>query len=209
MILKFDGKNLANLDFFTKSDPFLVLSRATKDGLGFTRVRKTETIRNNLNLSWKELYIATTELSDDDYNAPLNIEVYDEDLTSSNNFIDSVQLSLNELQGLAKSGSPIVLKKGVKDRGHLVVRECQIEQPCIYSIIRADYVRLPAQEQPSLAPAQGFLHCQYQVLPFENTMNEASLEEMSLENTEEEIDLETYINEITLENDFWLIFVFG
>jgi len=60
---------------------------------------------------------------------PLNLEVYDEDRNSRNDFIGSVQLSLGELQRLSESHSPVILKKGPKERGQLLVTECQIEEP--------------------------------------------------------------------------------
>eukprot|EP00092_Neocalanus_flemingeri_P001374 GFUD01001466.1.p1 GENE.GFUD01001466.1~~GFUD01001466.1.p1 ORF type:complete len:281 (-),score=70.18 GFUD01001466.1:49-891(-) len=127
--LKFEGKGLEDLDFFTKSDPFLILSRPAKNGAGFVQVRKTETIRNNLNPSWQLLYIPTSELCDNNHHMPLNIEVYDEDRNSRNDFIGSVQLTLSDLQNLSQSRSPVILRKGQKNRGQLLVTECQIEEP--------------------------------------------------------------------------------
>lgn len=125
--IKFEGKNLANLDFWTKSDPFLVVSRPTRNGSGFTRVIKTETVRNNLAPSWKEVSVSTSELCNDDYDMPLHIEVYDEDRNSRNDLIGSVHLCLEELHCLAWSGTPVMLKKREKERGLLLITKCQIE----------------------------------------------------------------------------------
>ena len=36
--LKFEGRKLEDLDFWTKSDPFLILSRPARNGPGFAQV---------------------------------------------------------------------------------------------------------------------------------------------------------------------------
>ena len=43
--IKFEGKNLANCDFWTKSDPYLQISRPPRAGSGF---KKVKTFRNFL-----------------------------------------------------------------------------------------------------------------------------------------------------------------
>lgn len=80
--LSLSGRGLADLDFWTKSDPFLTLSRPNRSGTGLVQLRKTETIMNNLNPDWKLLYIPLAELCDADLNMPLRIDVYDEDKSS-------------------------------------------------------------------------------------------------------------------------------
>jgi len=127
--LKFEGRKLEDLDFWTKSDPYLTLSRPDKSGSGYVQVRRTETIWNNLNPSWKVLYIPTSELCDGNLQMPLNVEVFDEDRNSRDDLIGRVELTLSDLQNLANSGSPVTLKKGPKSRGQLFVRECQFEEP--------------------------------------------------------------------------------
>ena len=89
--IRLRGSDLADLDFWSKSDPFLVLSRPCRNShglhqvggsmrlrqftsLGF-QVRKTETIWNNLNPEWKILYIPTKELCDDDFNMRLQVGI--------------------------------------------------------------------------------------------------------------------------------------
>merc|ERR1712112_55669 len=71
VILRFEGKKLEDLDFWTKSDPYLTLSRPAKHGPGTVQVRRTETVWNNLNPSWKVLYIPVSELCDGDYQMTL------------------------------------------------------------------------------------------------------------------------------------------
>jgi len=129
VILKFEGKKLEDLDFWTKSDPYLTLSRPAKHGPGRVQVRRTETIWNNLNPCWKVLYIPVSELCDGDHQMTLTVEVYDEDRNSRDDLIGSVELSLTDLINLARQGSLVTLKKGAKNRGELLVRQCEIEQP--------------------------------------------------------------------------------
>jgi len=66
--LKFSGRGLADLDFWTKSDPFLTLSRPNRRKDGLVQIRKTETIMNNLNPDWKLVYVSLSELCDNDFN---------------------------------------------------------------------------------------------------------------------------------------------
>ena len=95
----------------------------------YSQVRRTETVWNNLNPSWAVLYIPTTELCDDNFQLPLTIEVFDEDRNSRNDLIGRVELTLSDLQNLANTSSPVILTKGPKNRGQLLVTECQIEAP--------------------------------------------------------------------------------
>jgi len=158
--IKFEGRNLEDLDFWTKSDPFLILSRPARNGAGYTQVRKTETIRNNLNPSWKVLYIPTTELCDNNFQMTLNIDVYDEDRNSRNDFIGSVQLTLSDLQNMAKSRSPVILKKEQKNRGQLLVTECQIEEPPSDLERKGSLTAYPARRQSTYSAPGDFAQSQ-------------------------------------------------
>jgi len=129
--LQFEGRKLEDLDFWTKSDPYLTLNRPSKSGPGFVQIRKTETIRNNLNPKWKLLYIPIIELCDNNFNLPLLIEVFDEDRNSRDDLIGRIQLTLSDLINLSKSCASETLKLGEKSRGQLLVTECQIENPIL------------------------------------------------------------------------------
>ena len=94
---------------------------------------------NELNPSWKLLYISTQELCDDNHQLPLTIEVYDEDRNSRDDFIGGTELTLSDLMELSFSGTSIALKKGTKDRGELLVTECVVEEPTS-NVGRRDYV---------------------------------------------------------------------
>jgi len=132
--LKFSGRGLADLDFWTKSDPFLTLSRPNRRKDGQVQIRKTETIMNNLNPDWKLLYVSLSELCDNDFNMMLKIDVWDEDKSSRNDLIGSVQVTLGMLQKLAHSGAALPLVKEAEGmhrrkegRGNLLVTQCLVE----------------------------------------------------------------------------------
>lgn len=126
--LKFRGKKLADLDFWTKSDPFLVLSRPNRDDLGWIQLRQTETIMNNLNPEWKILYIPMGELCDNNPEMPLLISVFDYDSDGKHDLIGTVELTLAEMKSLAETSSPARILNVEKKAGKLYVMECKVEQ---------------------------------------------------------------------------------
>jgi len=138
--IRFEGKNLADCDFFTKSDPYLVLSRPASKGVyDFKQVRKTETIRNNLNPSWKLIYISMTELCDNDFSMPIRITVFDYDHNTQDDLIGETETTLGDLMGHCASGSPLVLKIGLKRRGELYVRQCEAENTQTRKMTNSSY----------------------------------------------------------------------
>lgn len=126
--LQFYARKLTDLDFFTKSDPFLSISKKHKVTQAYTRVRKTETINNNLNPDWGFLYMSLQELCDGDIDMKLQVEVFDEDNTSDK-LIGATQLSLKDFQDMASSGQPANLIYKNKSRGQLYVKQCVVNQP--------------------------------------------------------------------------------
>jgi len=159
--IRFEGKNLANCDFWTKSDPYLILSRPKRGGYDFTKVRKTETIRNNLNPSWKLVYIPLSELCDDDLSMPLKLTVFDEDRNSHDDLIGEAQVTLQQLMNLAVSGTPLTLKIGEKKRGDVYVRECDIEDLTTHNLVR----KMSASSYPDRKPSQVSLPPQEAIIP--------------------------------------------
>jgi len=138
--IRFEGKNLADLDFFTKSDPYLVLSRpASKGSYDFKQIRKTETIKNNLNPSWKLIYISLSELCDNDVSLPIRLSVFDNDHNSHDDLIGQTETSLQDLMSHSVSGAPLVLKIGEKKRGELCVRQCETENSPTRKVSSSSY----------------------------------------------------------------------
>jgi len=126
--IRFEGKKLADCDFWTRSDPYLLICRPNRTGKGLIHVRRTETIRNNLNPKWSLIYISLSELCDSDYSLPLHLKVFDEDRNSRDDFIGSAEVSLQDLINYSQLGTVITLKKGSKNRGDLHVKECSVQE---------------------------------------------------------------------------------
>ncbi|RLN60745.1 hypothetical protein BBJ29_007139 [Phytophthora kernoviae] len=143
--LRFSASGLANMDgLFSKSDPFLVISRLREDGNSWTQVHRSETIDNNLNPSWKRFEISLQQLCNGDYRRAISLQVFDEDRGGKAELIGQVNTSLEEL--LAKRGTNFILhnealqkKKGKKytNAGLLVLAEGEIYRE--HSFI--DYLR--------------------------------------------------------------------
>lgn len=72
--LFFAGRNLKDLDFFSKSDPFLRLSMQQSFHGNIEYIGRTETLQNTVNPNWK------TKISGRyffEMKQPIRIEVYD------------------------------------------------------------------------------------------------------------------------------------
>ncbi|KAF1795759.1 Copine [Phytophthora cactorum] len=131
---RFSATSLANMDgMFSKSDPFLVISRLREDGQSWTQVHRTETIDNNLNPNWRVFELPMQQLCNGDPKRPLSLQVFDEDRGGKSDLIGHVQTTFEEIQG--KRGTNFVLhnealqkKKGKKytNAGLLVATEVEI-----------------------------------------------------------------------------------
>ncbi|KAG7401787.1 hypothetical protein PHYBOEH_010250 [Phytophthora boehmeriae] len=143
--LRFSASGLANMDgMFSKSDPFLVISRLREDGNSWTQVHRSETIDNNLNPNWRRFEISLQQLCNGDYRRSISLQVFDEDRGGRAELIGQVNTTLEEL--LAKRGTNFILhnealkkKKGKKytNAGLLVLSEGEIYRE--HSFI--DYLR--------------------------------------------------------------------
>ena len=70
------GYKLANKDIFSKSDPYIVISKPVNNG-GYTAIRTSETIKNDLNPVWRTFTLYESELPRD--KEKFRFEVYDDD----------------------------------------------------------------------------------------------------------------------------------
>eukprot|EP00299_Pterocystis_sp_00344_P010917 c4_g1_i1.p1 GENE.c4_g1_i1~~c4_g1_i1.p1 ORF type:complete len:533 (-),score=151.34 c4_g1_i1:63-1571(-) len=78
LTIHFAADKLDNKDFFGKSDPYLIISRARGDGT-WLMVHKTEVIDNNLSPVWAEFTISLVNLCNSLVDIPLLIECFDDD----------------------------------------------------------------------------------------------------------------------------------
>lgn len=92
---------LDNKDLFSKSDPFLSISKRTEDG-SFIPVYKTEVKKNRLNPTWKPIKITLQQLCNGDMDCPLKIECFNFNGSGRHDLIGAFQTSLNQLQNIVK-----------------------------------------------------------------------------------------------------------
>ena len=94
--LAVSAQGLANLDVFSKSDPFVRFSTIREDGT-LDPVYKTEVIKDNLNPRWRDINVTLRALCNGDLHRPLRLEVFDYDGDGSHDLIGMAQTSISDL----------------------------------------------------------------------------------------------------------------
>ena len=100
--------DLENQEMFSKSDPFLKISRAQQDGLS-TPVYKTEHINNNLNPRWNPIKMSMQQLCNRDRDRPLVIEYFEYNGSWRHKLIGLVRVSANQLFEHPEKRAPAIL----------------------------------------------------------------------------------------------------
>ncbi|XP_039043573.1 protein BONZAI 3 [Hibiscus syriacus] len=93
---------LDNKDMFSKSDPFLRISRQSESG-NYVPICKTEVINNNLNPVWRPLSLSMHQFASKEN--PLLIECFDFNSNGNHVLIGQLHKSVSELEKLHKEGS--------------------------------------------------------------------------------------------------------
>ncbi|XP_024519933.1 protein BONZAI 1 isoform X2 [Selaginella moellendorffii] len=119
--------DLNNKDFFSKSDPFLRLSRLREDGSSVP-VYKSEVKKNNLHPTWKLVRTTLQQLNNGNMDRPLVVECFNYNGNGRHDLIGSTQVSLNELQASAGGTVSFELKRPSDNQagGKLHVEGCRI-----------------------------------------------------------------------------------
>ncbi|MED6159590.1 Protein BONZAI 3 [Stylosanthes scabra] len=91
--------HLDNKDIFSKSDPFLRISRVVESG-GSVPICKTEVINNNLNPTWKAVTLSSSQFGSKEN--PLLIECFDFNSSGDHVFIGKLRSSIADLERLNK-----------------------------------------------------------------------------------------------------------
>ncbi|KAL4601869.1 hypothetical protein ACB092_10G013000 [Castanea dentata] len=89
--------HLDNKDLFSKSDPFLRISRIVESG-GFVPICKTEVVKDNLNPIWKPLCLSIQQFGSKDN--PLIIECFDFNSSGNHVLIGKLQKSVADMEKL-------------------------------------------------------------------------------------------------------------
>ncbi|EPS66268.1 hypothetical protein M569_08509, partial [Genlisea aurea] len=93
---------LESKDIFSKSDPFLVISKITETGV-LVPICKTEVVKNNHSPRWKPLFLSVQQVGSKD--SPLVIECFDFNSNGKHVSLGKIQKSLAGLEKLNLSGN--------------------------------------------------------------------------------------------------------
>ncbi|XP_075482065.1 protein BONZAI 3 isoform X1 [Primulina tabacum] len=113
--MTFHCKNLENKDLFSKSDPFLRISRFMEMG-GLIPICKTEVVNNNLNPVWKSVCLTMQQFMSKEN--PLLIECFDFNSSGNHVLIGKLQKSISELETLYRSKAGANLISPSSGLGH-------------------------------------------------------------------------------------------
>lgn len=97
--LYFEGKNLKNHDYFSKSDPFVKFLMQTDLDSNMKEIGRTEAIHNTVNPVWKKKLNVEYVFS---IKQPVVIEVYDEDGENKFDFMGKAETTLGKIMGTQK-----------------------------------------------------------------------------------------------------------
>ncbi|KAM3410088.1 hypothetical protein ACQJBY_002374 [Aegilops geniculata] len=123
--MQFHCLNLDNKDTFSKSDPFLRVSRLSESAVAIP-ICKTEVIKNNLNPVWRPITLTSQQYSSKD--DPLLVECFDFDASGNHELIGSLQTTIAQLENLynSKDGANFYSHKGQKKlKGQLFLDKFQ------------------------------------------------------------------------------------
>ncbi|KAK9009230.1 hypothetical protein V6N11_035775 [Hibiscus sabdariffa] len=100
--------DLESKDLFSKSDPFLVISKLVESGIS-SPVCKTEVLKNDHNPTWKPVFLNIQQVGSKD--SPLVIECFNFNSNGKHDLIGKVQKSLEDLEKLhsGKEGENLFL----------------------------------------------------------------------------------------------------
>lgn len=101
---------LDNKDVFSKSDPYLKISKQNEDG-SLTPVYKTEVKKNSLNPTWKPIKITLQQLCNGDMDCPLKLECFNFNTSGRDEVIGALETSLNGIQRFAKESNVLNLER--------------------------------------------------------------------------------------------------
>lgn len=138
-VVSFSAQKLVNKEgFFSKSDPFLLISRQNEDGR-WSVVWKNQHIDNNLNPIWPETKIPMALLCNADIDRTIKIEIFDYEKSGKHVFMGVVETNARML--LQAKGQPFPViepdqkakKKSYVNSGVLIARNPSIERNATFA----------------------------------------------------------------------------
>ncbi|XP_056166186.1 protein BONZAI 3-like isoform X1 [Syzygium oleosum] len=121
--ITFRCSQLENKDMFSKSDPFLRISRVVESG-GPLPICKTEVINNNLNPTWRPLCLSMQQFGSKEN--PLVIECFDFNASGNHALIGQLQKSMADLEKLHKERNGANFTFPASHHGHEKVLKSQL-----------------------------------------------------------------------------------
>ncbi|GAB4855482.1 Protein BONZAI 3 [Ancistrocladus abbreviatus] len=115
---------LDNKDLLSKSDPFLRISRIVESGEAVPFC-KTEVVNNNLNPTWKPLYLTMQQFGSMDN--PLIIECFDFNSSGNHVQIGKLQKSLTDLEKLHEQKTGVNFLKTCNGREKVLKGQLHVE----------------------------------------------------------------------------------
>uniref|UniRef100_A0A0A9D2B5 C2 domain-containing protein n=1 Tax=Arundo donax TaxID=35708 RepID=A0A0A9D2B5_ARUDO len=105
--------NLENKDVFSKSDPFLRISKLVETA-GPIPICKTEAVTDNLNPVWRPITLTSQQYGSKDN--PLLVECLDFDSSGDHELIGAFQTTITQLENIytSKSGANFYNRRGQK-----------------------------------------------------------------------------------------------
>ncbi|XP_075667004.1 protein BONZAI 3-like [Castanea sativa] len=121
--------HLDNKDLFSKSDPFLRISRIVESG-GSVPICKTEVVKDNLNPIWKPLCLSIQQFGSKDN--PLIIECFDFNSSGNHVLIGKLQKSVADLEKLhiERSGANLTLPSPHHGHDKVLKGQLFVDQFC-------------------------------------------------------------------------------
>ncbi|KMS95665.1 hypothetical protein BVRB_006000 [Beta vulgaris subsp. vulgaris] len=116
---------LENKDLFSKSDPFLVISKIVESGISIP-ICKTEVIKDDLDPTWKSVFLNIQQVGSKD--SPLTIECFNFNSNGKHDLIGKIDKSLVDLEKiyLSQTGANLYLPAAAGHDYHNKVLKSQL-----------------------------------------------------------------------------------
>ncbi|XP_037075271.1 copine-8-like [Pollicipes pollicipes] len=135
LTLSLSARKVDKKDFFSKSDPFLAISRVNEDN-SYTVVHRTEVVKRSLNPDWRSFTVPLVKLCNGDKQRSLRLECLDWDNDGSHDSIGACHANVARLVQPASAAAPNTYalinerkkakKRRYKDSGTLVVNSARL-----------------------------------------------------------------------------------
>lgn len=123
------GIQLANVETFSKSDPFFEIQTAATDANGarmWQPVYRSEMVSNDLKPKWKECQISIEALNGGNKERPIQIQVFDWEKSGKHQPMGSVQTTTKALMSAVVTNSVLHLRLGGRFFGTVMATKAEV-----------------------------------------------------------------------------------